>query len=388
MKGDTAMKILVTCEIRRSSMEPQKGGAWDKDSEHLSQDVVNTIIHALYKNNYSCTLVETHDELLNIAHEKKNQYIFCVNLSVGHGGPSTKVFTASLLDILRIPYFGSPPHALAITRNKAVMKSVARTLGIPTPNWSQLDPYENIPSDINIKLPAIVKPIHESSSIGIDNRSLVESISQMRNSAKRIWECYQQPALVEEFIPGFDLEVPLRGFPILKPIGCVAIVPEINSTGSSILTSNMVHQDAYHFTMPNEVVRKWTKERETILKEWSQKLAKSVGIRDYGRMDFRVTPEGELWFIETSTHPYLAEHSSFAWLATRAGISYDEMWSQLLTTVRSRCEFKIRSQNEELANIGRQPAFSGITPLTQAYIKQSEIDCTEHMSQMTREQDR
>jgi D-alanine-D-alanine ligase len=324
------MKILVTCELKQGvQRRPAIDAAWDIDSEHLSTEALDEISSTLSDLGHEVTVISAGDLLTMDLSTFRG---VCVNLAVGPGrDPSTKVYVAALLDMLSIPYIGSPPHALAFTRHKAVAKGIASMCDIPTPEFHILHPGDTIPT---MEWRAIVKPLYESCSIGIHSGSVVEAASDANRAAERIWTLYEQPALVEQYIEGVDVEVPLLWREdALVPLGAVAVVPRLSDTEHRILTSATVYRDAYDFRDPGQFVARWSAVRRE-LKAYAVAFARLAGIRDYGRVDFRVTPEGKAFFLEASTHPYIARHSSFEWLFARHGMGYREIWRDLLASPR------------------------------------------------------
>lgn len=325
--------ILLTCEVKRGRNRMSSGAA-DSDSEHLDLAVLGDVRRALEGLGCIVTVVEGSEALLHMYPDQDCDG--CINLSVGYGGPSTKVLTAALLEILDIPYLGSPPNALAITRDKCVMKALAKAHGIATPQWRRVDIGDNLAFADHVPRPVIVKPLYESCSIGIDESSIASSAAAIRQCVDRIWQEYDQPALIETYIPGIDLEVPLLGHPTLRALGCVGVVPSAQCGGADILTSAMVYRDAYAFVAPADVVPTWSEVTERNVLAASLELAKSAWIRDYGRIDYRVGIDGTVWFIEASTHPYLARRSGFCWLTQQRGCEYQDLWRDLLHTVEAR----------------------------------------------------
>jgi D-alanine-D-alanine ligase len=326
------MKVVITCEVknpRRQHHSYAIDKPWDIDSEHLSHDALTEIVTALSQLGHDIEIATTHRCLIELS--KKYPDLLCVNLSVGHGGASTKVYTAALLEILGVPYVGSPPYALAVTRDKSVAKAVAQHANIPTPKWQVFLPDTTVVSEI--ELPVIVKPIHESCSIGIHTGSIINDERHLANAVARIWHVYRQAAIIEQYVPGIDVEVPFIGD--ADVLGFVGVVPRLVQYGCDILTATTVYRDAYDFISPEKVVP-WSAKVENQVRLWVRAFANATGIRDYGRLDFRVTPSGQIFFIEASTHPYLAQHSSFTWLYQKAGREYKQLWDELLTICMRR----------------------------------------------------
>jgi len=70
----------------------------------------------------------------------------------------------------------------------------------------------------------MVKPVHETCSIGITSNSVVQGPAEANARVEHIWKAYGQAALVEAFVPGFDIEVPLGqgGTKLRGPVGSIA----------------------------------------------------------------------------------------------------------------------------------------------------------------------
>lgn len=343
------LRLLVTCEIKRQRADRRQVGAWDVDSEHLSERVLEEIVEALRASDNHVSVVNSRSGLLELAPECRRQYDLAVNLSVGYGGPDTKAYCAALLQSMGLEYIGSAPYALVVSRDKALTKCLARELGIRTPAWLRAKRADVLSLRKWSSYPAIVKPIHESCSIGITTESVVYTRETLHTAVHRVWDLYEQPALVEAFVPGFDLEVPLIGHPTLEALGVVAVLPAVSRDRLSILTSPLVYQDAYYFRHPGGM-RGWNAAVGKEAESWALQIASALGIRDYGRCDFRLDSSGCLWFIEASTHPYLARRSSFAHcLNNERSDGYVDLWQRLLACGAQRVNERQRTAFEHPA---------------------------------------
>lgn len=259
------------------------------------------------------------------------------NRSVGYQGVERKVYAAAVLDAAGIPYVGSTPYVLALTRHKYHAKLVVADAGIDTPPSVVVAGSADLSLEA-LPFPAIIKPLAESSSIGISREaSLVHTPSAAILQAKTLVSAYRQPALVETFVAGAEVEVPVFIDPEPRALGIVAITLEGRPIeGEAFLSSDAVFSDRYGFGDPPTYVD------STRVMRAAEAGARALGIRDYGRMDFRVTTDGTPWFIEASTHPHIQQHSSFNFLAQRSGRNYDAMLAEVVAVAVRRLRLDVR----------------------------------------------
>lgn len=251
------------------------------------------------------------------------------NLSVGYRGIERKLLAPAILEVAGIPYIGSTPYVLTLTRHKYHAKLLAQAGRITTPPGVL---YVGTPPDWStLQFPAIVKPVAESSSIGLTRQALVDSPAAALARAHLVWHTYRQPALIETFITGAEIEVPLLIDPEPHALGVAAAYRgDTPIIGTDFLTSEVVYADEYRFGPPPPFV-----DQERVVRG-AEALARVFGVRDYARIDFRVDEQGTPWFIEASTHPHLQRISSFAVLAGMRGWSYDHLLDRIVWTARHR----------------------------------------------------
>ncbi|HNP88294.1 MAG TPA: hypothetical protein PKK78_19305 [Kouleothrix sp.] len=303
----------------------------DSDSELLSAAEERELIEGVAAAGHHVVVIGDTNALLEGIDTWRAQCDIVLNRSVGYRGPERKSIAPAILEAAGIPYVGSGPYALSLTRNKYHAKLVASAAGLPTP------PAALLPGGIdnqieNLLYPAIVKPVAESSSIGIEaGQSIVTTPEQARERAHIIAMRYQQPALIETFIEGVEVEVPLLMGHEPRVLGVFAIT--INGQlppAAHYLASEQVYIDGYGYTDPPAYID------TNRLADIAIQGALALGIRDYGRLDFRVSADGTPWFIEASTHPHIQRHSSFYVVARRAGMSYAQMLDMLIQAAAQR----------------------------------------------------
>jgi D-alanine-D-alanine ligase len=299
----------------------------DLNSELLSAEEEEEIVRGLREAGHEVVCIGDVSRLLSNIPAWKRSCDIVLNRSVGYRGTERKSMAADVLEAAQIPYVGSTPYVLSLTRNKYHCKMVVADAGLPTPSAAMLHGGLADHAD-RVAYPAIVKPVAESSSIGIEmGLAVVQNAAAARERAGMIAARYHQPAIVESFIEGIELEVPM----IADDAGCMRVLGisavAVNSTfpaGLQYLASDSVYDDNYDYIDPPAHI---DLHRVTALAECG---AAALGMRDYGRMDFRIDAAGNPWFIEASTHPHVQVHSSFCHAARQHSLSYSGMLNAVI----------------------------------------------------------
>jgi len=261
------------------------------------------------------------------------------NLAEGFGDDlRAEPNVAGFIELLGVPYTGSPPGALEVARDKHLSKLVLENEGIPTPRF-QL--FRNQDDPFSLDFPVIIKPVLEDASIGITSDSIVRDVDDLRVKVARILETYRQPALVEEYIEGREVNAAL------------IIGPE----GAEVLPISEIV-----FDLPEGVPRilgfeaKWIEDSpffqntvplcpaplEPELKERIETLAKqacsALGVTNYARVDFRIGDEDEEPFvIEVNPNPCInPSGSGFARAAAAAGMDYPKLIERIARSALDR----------------------------------------------------
>ncbi|MFN4319937.1 MAG: D-alanine--D-alanine ligase [Aquificaceae bacterium] len=218
------------------------------------------------------------------------------------------------LDLLGIPYVGSGVLGSALAMDKDITKKVLSFHGIKVPRWICLrSPEEDF--DWNI-YPAVVKPADQGSSVGLfvikDKRELKEAIKECFKLSKKV--------MVEEFIEGRDFTVGILKGQALPPI---EIRPkkgiyDYESKYTKGMTDYVFSED--------EVLNKR-------LQDIALRAHLYLELKDFSRIDFRVSEEGTPYLLEVNTIPGMTELSLFPMACQRAGINFKRMVEMLITSV-------------------------------------------------------
>lgn len=271
--------------------------------------------------------------LIAFLEEKQPDLIFNLCESVGNESIH-EMHVAGIYELLGFPYTGAGAFALGTCLNKVRTKEILSYHKIATPRFAL---YKNISEvnidDLELNFPLIVKPSQEDASVGIENASVVENIASLRKRIRFIFQNYDQPALVEEYIEGRELNVAVIGNkrPITLPISEIDF-STLPGGYPRIVTYNakwVEGTEEYSGTrgicpadVPMEVERK--------AKEIALKAYRIMGLRDYGRIDMRLDKKGQLFVLEVNPNPDISDTAGFARSARAYGLTPDEAIAKIV----------------------------------------------------------
>ncbi len=229
-----------------------------------------------------------------------------------------------LLELLHITYTGAPAMSLANSQSKVLAKRLLKILGVSTPNFMVVKkPLTRYKHTLNF--PLMVKPAFEDASVGIENESIVKNNNQLKKRINYVIHHFVQPALVEEYIEGRELNVAVMGDEKPKALP----ISEIDFSEMPDHLHNIVSyqakwdpdHEAYHKTIPI-CPAELPIEVEQKAKEIAVTAFKAMGCRDYARVDMRLSKDNKLYVLEVNPNPDLTEGAGFMRSAEAAGYSY------------------------------------------------------------------
>jgi D-alanine-D-alanine ligase len=247
-----------------------------------------------------------------------------------------------LYELLGIPYTGAPAMALANCQNKILAKRLLRTGGIRIPHFYIVS-AKSARYVHNLKYPLLVKPAFEDASVGIENESIVYNGKQLRKRIEYVLKHFQQPALVEEFIEGRELNVAVMGDKRLR----VLPISEIDFSAMPDHLHNIVsyqakwdpHHESYHKTIPI-CPAPLPKNIERKAKEVAFKAFKVMGCRDYARVDIRLAKDNKLYVLEVNPNPDITEGAGFMRSAEYSGMTYAQALKRIVKYALGRSNMK------------------------------------------------
>ena len=290
---------------------------------------------------HDVTLIEADENAFEKFKKLRPDLVF--NVAECANGISREAQIPAMLDMLQIPYTGSDPLTLATCLDKARTKEVLSYYKIPTAKFLLVETISDL-NDFDLRFPVIVKPVAEGSGKGIFNSSILHSSDKLTEYLTNNLQTYNQPFLVEEFLPGREFTVAIIGngedtevLPIVE-INLSELPKELAPIYSYEAKWIVDTRDnpLNIFSCPAHI----DASLEEKIRNIALKTYKVLRCRDWSRIDIRLDAKGEPNIIEINPLPGILpdpkDNSCFPKAARTSGLSYEEMINKVLFTAARR----------------------------------------------------
>jgi len=322
------MKIGLTYDLRQEYLV--EGFTEEETAEFDRPDTLHAIEQTLQDMGFETDRIgHIFDLTRRLAKGERWDLVF--NIAEGLKGFAREAQVPALLDAFSIPYTFSDPLVLSLCLHKALTKRVIRDLGIPTPDFSVVENDSDIKL-VNLTYPLFAKPVAEGTGKGITSSSKIENSDDLEKICKKLLTLYNQPVLIETFLPGREFTVGIIGTGNeAEAIGTLEIVlrEQAEPTAYSYVNKERC-EDLVEYRMVNESLSR--NAQKIALKAW-----RGLGCRDAGRVDLKLDAYGTPNFIEANPlaglHP---EHSDLPILCHALGMSYRELIGRIIASALKR----------------------------------------------------
>jgi len=240
---------------------------------------------------------------------------------------------ASLFELTGIPFTGCGPTGITLCKNKGLSKEILSFHRIRVPDFLILRRKKPIHRPKSFAFPAFIKPLREEASYGISQSSFVENDEQFTERVKFIQESMNQDVIAEEYIEGRELYVSLLGTKKLEvfPIREMQFT-QVPDEEPKIATYKAKWDEKYRkrWGIKNRFAEDLSPDLVKTIEKRAKKIYRLLSIHGYARIDFRLTPENEIVFLEANPNPILAEDEDFAESARKGGVEYPRLIEKLL----------------------------------------------------------
>ncbi|HET8775266.1 MAG TPA: hypothetical protein VFP80_15815 [Thermoanaerobaculia bacterium] len=206
----------------------------------------------------------------------------------------------AVLDAHRLPYTGPGPKGLMLCRDKAVSKIIAQRAGFTVPEFFVPDSVR-LPS--SIPFPVVVKPRYGDASEGIDQCSLVRDRTALAARIATLRRRGIDSIICEQYVEGREFLVSMVGRRLM-PLR--ELVIGRNGHGPRLFSAKLKHDVAYRKRWSVRMQdAKLPRADERRIGALARRAAEELELRDYGRLDVRLSPQGEWVFLEANPNPAL-----------------------------------------------------------------------------------
>jgi len=269
------------------------------------------------------------DLIFNLADQFKNNRAFDQNI-------------VSFLEMQGLPFTGCGSTGLTLCKHKGISKKILGYHRIRVPDFVTIARGKRVARPKRLKFPILVKPLKEEASYGISQASFVETDEQFKERVQFIHEKFDHDVIAEEYIAGRELYVSVLGnqrlevFPIRE-----LIFKEVPPDEPKIATYKAKWDEEYRkrWGLQNQFAEGLDPAVAWNIQQTCKRIYRLLTIDGYARLDLRLTPNNEVYFIEANPNPILAEDEDFAQSALKANLPYTELIDRIvrlgLNTVRN-----------------------------------------------------
>jgi D-alanine-D-alanine ligase len=312
----------------------------ERERDKTFDVVVGQVVAALRKGGHKVSILGVHGNVGKlIAGLKRRRPDLVFNLMEQFSDDiHSDVAAVGLLDLLGVPYTGGGPAEFYLQQDKALAKKLLAFDHIRSPDFAVFAKDTGLETGGNLRMPLFVMPLRADASLGIDRRSLVRTSDELLKRVQAIQTEYQDAALAEEYIEGREFYVSVLGN--AEPTALPPI--EIDFTGfpegeAKIMGAKAKFAEGTpEYEGTKAVLADVPDELRAKLQQVSLDAYRALRVRDYGRVDLRLTEAGDISVIEVNASCYLEQSGEFAKAAAEARIDYETLINRIVELAAER----------------------------------------------------
>lgn len=334
------MKSLRILVLMHPSLVPPETREGHSDKEYAQWKTEYDVVTTLRGLGHEARPLGVCDELqpIRAAVEEWKPHVVFNLIEEFHGLRQFDQHVVSFLELLQVPYTGCNPTGLVLAREKALSKKLLHYHRLRVPAFAVFPKGRKVKRRKSLQFPLIVKSLTEEASEGISQASVVDSEEKLAERVRFVHERIGTDAIAEQYIAGRELYVSVLGKKRLTVLPVWELTFEKLPEGAMPIATAKVKHDL-------ELQEKWgIQQRPAALTPELSRHAERVTRRaysileldGYARIDYRLSPDGTLYFLEANPNPEIAQEDEFASAARVAGIEYGELLQRIVSLGLSR----------------------------------------------------
>jgi len=319
----SAVEVVVLYSL---ALGLERGRPEDLVADEETELVARRVAEALQDEVGAVHLVPVWDDVAGVMHrfDPRRSVVFNLVESLGGRGFS-EAEVPRLLRSMGFIHTGGTYQALRRSGNKLVAKRLLESNGLKTPRYQIF--HRRSERTVSVPLPAIVKPVAEGGSFGVTQASVARTEEQLFAQVDSVLHTYHQPALVEEFIVGREINVALwgNGQPEVLPISEI-VFEWTNDPLCKLVTfeAKWVEGSAEYQHTPGICPARLSPKDQARIEDAAVRTYQLLGVKGFARVDMRLR-DGEPYILEVNVNPDLAPDAGFFRSARAAGHTYPSM---------------------------------------------------------------
>lgn len=265
---------------------------------------------------------------------QRHELVF--NLCEGvNGYAKYEDFAVAALELSRVPFTGCPSWPVTICHRKHIANTLLAAAGVSVPPFVLA---RGITPPSGLRYPVIVKPSGEDASVGIDAGAVCTTRKALRDRLARILEQWNE-VLVQEYVPGREVNVGFIGREML-PVSEIRFdrMPAGNWPIVTYAAKWVAGSAEDLGTQPECPARLGPELTRRVTQAAKQAWETLAGSRGYGRVDLRVTEQGDAYVLEVNPNPDLSSDAGLARMARARGWEYGELILKVVEEAQQRSE--------------------------------------------------
>lgn len=298
--------LIIICNAKSKTEIKKNYKGFSIDTEFLDDNELNQISDMASKLDIPFRIFYDEKDFMSTIINMDSKYykrLIVYNSAQNGVGPGRKALIPSFCKYFSIRITGSDTYRVCLCRDKFAVNSILKANGIKVP-YSILFNEKFAQSDIFGK--AIAKPLYESASIGISKKNIFDFTNPPLNYLKNLRKDLNQPLLLQEFIDGYEFEIPVLSGEKSTYVFPPVVMHKNESSlimGDDIMDYTSVYYDDYYFgTLPAQY-------NEGTVMETANEVVKLLNLKGLCRVDFRMKINGDFYVTDVATNPHFVEHS-------------------------------------------------------------------------------
>jgi D-alanine-D-alanine ligase len=313
----------------------------DSETSKEIDPVVRQVGAVLRKQKHQVSVLPVHADpkkLINGLARRKPDLVFNLLEEFGDD-PAGNISATALLDLLGYHYTGCSAGDCYLGQDKALAKKLLAYENILYPRFAVFSQDKDFETGGNLRMPMFVKPLAQDASVGIGKKSLVRDATSLMQRVAAIHKECNDAALAEEFIDGREFFVGVLGNQeaiALPPLEAdFSALPE-GATRVYDRNAKWEPTSVEYGAIKTRLADDLPDELRAKLQKVSLEAYRALRVRDYGRVDLRMTDTGDIYVLEVNASCYLEKNDEFSMAAKAGGIAYDELIRRIVELAVAR----------------------------------------------------
>lgn len=329
------IKIFLVSNIREKTDNFSDYSGTSVVSEYLSLNQQELIVESLRNSGFEtvCFIDEMDfikNYITNNYYRNDSKYPIVINTAQKGTAIGRKSLIPAFCDLYGLCHTNSNPYVVSLARNKYHCNCILKSNGLPTTNDYLYLPNEGwlLDKHPNEGEKVIVKLNYETSSIGLTSDNIFVYDCTKDSFIKNLASQFNQSVIVESFIEGFEVEVPViigTETEVVLPVGIT--VDNQKDLGNQILDYNIRRDLKFGFYN----FEKAQPEISVKLEECTKRVVQLLGITGFGRVDYRIDYNNNIYVTDIATNPHITKGMSFYYAFSENGLNYAQMLETLIS---------------------------------------------------------